>query len=284
METSISWTDFTFNIVWGCVEISEACDYCYAREWAAKMGWDIWGKDKARRTFDEHYWNNPIRWNRRALEKFRRPARVFCSSMADIFESHPTTQQELVKLPSLIARTPNLQWLLLTKHGWDKIHRYPALTALPNAFFGVTMELQSYGYRITDHVRWLSIEPMLGPIDLENVRVGGSRLRNVLNGRFDNGEPGAPIVDWVIVGGESEDDKNPKARGQARPMRLEWVLDLKKQCEKYNVAFHFKQTGHRLAEELDLKNKAGKDPEEWPDSLRVQDFPKWQSEQQPILL
>jgi protein gp37 len=113
-DTGISWTNHTFNIVWGCTKVSQGCKHCYAEPIAAKQGFDVWGLGKDRRTFGEAYWKKPLAWNR-AAEKAGVPARVFCSSMCDVFEDHPTTIAELEKLWPLIRQTPWLQWQLLTK-------------------------------------------------------------------------------------------------------------------------------------------------------------------------
>lgn len=281
-NSAISWTDHTFNIVWGCVEVSPACDHCYAREFSQRLGRAMWGADTPRYILSDHYWNEPGRWNRKALQAFGRPARVFCSSMADVFEVHPQTEGQLARLWPVIEETPNLEWLLLTKR-WDQIRKKLPEPTPKNVRMGVTVESAEYAYRITDRVDWLSMEPLLGPVDLTAVPgrdplTHEETITNVLSGEIF-GQDGARIgtrrpVSWVIVGGESEDDRNPKARGTARKMEMAWALNLMGQCHEYGVAYHFKQTGHRLAEELRLKNKAGKEVEEWPVGLRIQEFPK----------
>jgi len=249
-NSGISWTDHTFNIVWGCNEISPACDDCYAKQQAIRYGWDVWGTDKPRRTFGEKHWNEPLAWNRDALKDLGRPARVFCSSMADVFEVHPTVEQERLKLWPLIDRTPNLEWLLLTKR-WEQLRHNEAELRRPNVMPGVTVENQTYDFRMVfPFVEWISAEPLLGPLDIS---------------RFT-------FIKWVVLGGESKN----RADHEPREMKLEWAIDLIQQCKRAGIAVHFKQTGDVLARKLNLKQKSGKDPSEWPSELRVQEFPQWE--------
>ena len=123
--TTIEWTHrrlpgglvlpgYTFNIVWGCVQVSEGCRDCYARAFAARLGLDLWGVGTPRKTFGPAYWRRPLTWNAEAQRSGHRRS-VFCSSMADTFEDHPTVEQERAKLWPLIEATPWLNWLLLTK-------------------------------------------------------------------------------------------------------------------------------------------------------------------------
>lgn len=254
-NSKISWTDHTFNIAWGCTEVSPACDNCYAREFSKSVGFAIpdpedqdknvsrlW-ETQERRTFGEKHWNEPLKWNKRAafngLTEY-----VFCSSMCDIFEVHPVVQRECDKLASLIPRTESLTWLLLTKR-WNEIKRRKAVWGHPNAMMGVTVENQDFTYRITPEVSWISAEPLFDRINIRPFKKTGLR--------------------WVIVGGESG--------SKAREMPLEAAQDLIEQCRELGIRVHFKQTGDVLARKLGLKDKSGKDPNEWPAELRIQQFP-----------
>ena len=113
-HSAIEWTDHTFNPWWGCTRVSPGCKYCYAEAWAKRFGHNVWGKDNTRRLFGENHWNEPIIWHQKAIEKNER-ARVFCASMADVFEKNPLLNSEREKLWELIELTPMLDWLLLTK-------------------------------------------------------------------------------------------------------------------------------------------------------------------------
>ena len=112
-KTGISWTHHTFNPWWGCTKVSPGCKNCYAETFASRYGFDVWGPGKARRTFSLAHWEEPLKWNRDAeLAGERR--RVFCASMADVFEAEAPAG-ELARLWALIRLTPWLDWLLLTK-------------------------------------------------------------------------------------------------------------------------------------------------------------------------
>lgn len=124
-STKIEWTwhkcekcgtiikGWTFNVVWGCTEVSPECDNCYARTLANRYGFG-WGNDAERRVMSKQYWKNPLKWQKE-VEALGTYGFVFCSSMADVFESHPVVDEERKKLWPLIKATPNLVWLLLTK-------------------------------------------------------------------------------------------------------------------------------------------------------------------------
>jgi protein gp37 len=114
-QTNIEWCHHTFNLVIGCAKVSPACANCYAETFAKnRMGLDVWGADKERKVMSENYWRQPLNWNREA-EKAGERRRVFCSSMADVFEDHPTVNAQRRRLFDLIDQTPNLDWLLLSK-------------------------------------------------------------------------------------------------------------------------------------------------------------------------
>lgn len=279
-NSAISWTHHTFNAIWGCVEVSPACDRCYARELAKVYGYG-WGKDAPRRILSDDYWKQPFRWNRKA-EKAKEKARVFTSSMADIFEVHPVVESQLARLWPIVRQTPWLDWLGLTKRA-EQIDKKLPLDILQSSNFhmGVTVENQTYTNRIKPGVSWLSVEPLMGPVDLINVKIkdpltNGFQQLNALTGEIFNshghlvGHYCGGGVEWVIVGGGSGSDE--------QPMELAWALDLMKQCRQYGVAFHFKQTGNVLARKLGIAKKkgdAGKDSSRWPKELQVQEFPKW---------
>src|SRR5262249_16578930 len=161
----------TFNPWWGCIKVSAACDNCYAELWAKRMGHQLWGRDSSRRFFGETHWREPLVWNQEAQEAGRRE-RVFCASMADVFERRGELNNERLKLWTLIENTPNLDWLLLTKRP-QNIHKivpwgrdWPA-----NVWVGTTVENQAEAekrlpalLKTPAAVRFLSCEPLLGPL------------------------------------------------------------------------------------------------------------------------
>jgi protein gp37 len=228
-DSRIEWTHHTFNPWWGCVKVSAACDHCYAESWAKRVGSDVWGHDAERRFFTDAHWREPLKWNRDAIaEGVRR--RVFCASMADIFENRPDLVEPRSRLLELVDATPNLDWLLLTK----RIHLVKKLLpkgySLPaHVWIGTTVENDEYARKRLRYlldiespsVRFVSCEPLLGHLDLT---------------AYLQRSEGRARIDWVIAGGES-------GHG-ARPMDPAWPESLQKQCSAARVPFHFKQWGH----------------------------------------
>jgi protein gp37 len=228
-DSRIEWTHHTFNPWWGCVKVSAACDHCYAETWAKRLGEDVWGPKSERRFFSDAHWKEPLRWNREAGETGER-RRVFCASMADVFENRKDLIPHRLRLFELIEQTPHLDWLLLTKRIHLVRKQLPKGYELPsNVWLGATVENQDAVDKRLDYllefttpaVRFLSCEPLLGPIDVS---------------RFLHKGALGTRVDWVIAGGESGPG--------ARPMDPLWPESLRKQCTSARVPFHFKQWGH----------------------------------------
>lgn len=264
-ETIIAWTDHTFNIAWGCTKVSPGCAHCYAETGSKRYGHSVWGPKNPRRTFGDKHWNEPLKWNRDA-EKEGRRHRVFCSSMCDIFEKHPTIDQEREKLWPLIRSTPRLDWQLLTKRPERIAQRLPQDWAegYPNVWLGTSVENQKYAdlripvlLQIPAVVRFISYEPALGPIDLtrihanahiDRIKPSEKRLKpinyptevNCLTGEsiteigIGYGPGSVPRLDWVICGGESG--------AGYRHMDPQWARDVRDQCKAAGVAFFFKQS------------------------------------------
>lgn len=227
-DSRIEWTHHTFNPWWGCVRVSAACDHCYADAWAKRLGEDLWGPHSERRFFSDAHWKEPLKWNREAeADGVRR--RVFCASMADVFENREDLIPHRLRLLELIENTPHLDWLLLTKRIHLVKRQLPRGYTFPrNVWLGATVENQAAVKRIkyllefdTPSVRFLSCEPLLSEIDIRDYLERGDR---------------GTRIDWVIAGGESG--------AGARPMDPAWPLALKEQCAKARVPFHFKQWGH----------------------------------------
>lgn len=270
-DSAISWTHHTFSPWWGCVEVSPACDECYARSLANRWGFDIWGKDKPRRFFGDKHWNEPLKWDK-AAKKLGVRHRVFCASMADICEDREDLNPHRERLWKLIEATPNLDWMLLTKRPENYGKMLPSHWIIgekperPNVWLGTTAENQRRAderipqlVAIPAAVYWISAEPLLGPIDFSkhwSYEVESSQT----SGAFVHG------IDWVIVGGESGHN--------ARRMDPAWATDILKQCRENGAAYHFKQKGRLLAAEMGCKDREGKKLEEWPKEFQVQEFPK----------
>ena len=284
-DTKIEWCDHTFNPWVGCTKVSPACDHCYAEGWAKRSGMVEWGADRKRTSISN--WNLPIKWNKEA-ERLGIRYRVFCASLADVFDKEVPLRwrQDLLKL---ILETPNLDWLLLTKrignasrmlqdaceHDGRMMDSNDRYIPLPNVWIGATICNQEEADRdilklldVPAKVRFLSMEPLLGPVDLTRVvypafkqkdendpYVAYDTLRGHMIGPDD---VGLPKLDWVIVGGES-------GHG-ARPMNPDWVRSLRDQCAAAGVPFFMKQLSA-------ANSKTHKDFYTFPVGIQVREFP-----------
>lgn len=211
-QSKIEWTESTWNPVTGCTKISPGCDNCYAERMAKRLkamgqrnyanGFEV--------TLHEHMLGAPLSW--------KKPQMVFVNSMSDLF--HKKVPVEYIKKVFKVMRfADNHRFQVLTKRAARLGKIAPSLPWPENVWMGVTIESANFVNRADclrhtpAHVKFLSLEPLLGPIPELNL-IG---------------------IDWVIVGGES----GPKSR----PMEKEWVLEIKEQCEKVRVPFFFKQWG-----------------------------------------
>lgn len=222
--TQIEWTDRTFNPWTGCTKVSPGCDNCYAEGWSKRSGHVKWGNHPRKRT-TEAYWRAPLAWQRQAgdFESARgRRQRVFCASLADVFDNQ-VPEQWRRDLFALIRRTPDLDWQLLTKRPQNITRFLPDDwgDGYPNVWLGFTAEDQlRFDQRkrfielVKARIWFVSYEPAIGPLRV----------------RADDPRP-----EWVIVGGESGPG--------ARPMREEWVDDIISDCSDLGIASFFKQWG-----------------------------------------
>jgi len=278
-NSKIEWCDHTFSPWWGCTKVSDGCKNCYAEGVAKRFGNDCWGVNGKRRMMSEAYWRQPLKWNREAEAAGVR-RRVFCASMADVFEDRPELIAPRQRLFELIDATPNLDWLLLTKRP-ENIKRlwpfrfYDEQFNWPNIWIGTSIENQEMAdqripelLKVQAKVRFLSCEPLLGPVDLERWMhnsgyenqdevflchgcgaSGTGKYFSVPTGGDDFdcqcSECGRPVedgvvdtignIDWVIVGGESG--------SKARPMHPAWARSIRDQCMAAGTPFLFKQWG-----------------------------------------
>lgn len=261
-NSKIEWTDHTFNPWEGCQKVSPGCDHCYAETRNARYGGGTavnWGAGAPRRRTSAANWRKPLAWNAAHEEFFAqhgRRQRVFCASLADVFDNavDPAWRRDLF---DLIELTPNLDWLLLTKrigNVFEMVARarcHDWLAGRDNVWLGASIVNQAEADRdipkllsVPARVRFLSMEPLLGPVDLrlglttveERKRIAeGQRAQP---GRIDWMASRGDMLDWVIVGGESGPG--------ARPMHPEWARSLRDQCAAARVSFLFKQWGEWL--------------------------------------
>lgn len=211
-RSAIEWTDATWNPVRGCTKISAGCKHCYAERFAERF------RGIPGHPFEQGF---DLRLVPEALElplKWAKPRLVFVNSMADLF--HDAIPDEYItRVFDVVRRAAHHQFQILSKRA-ERMAAYCSGKELPaNAWLGVSVENARYKTRIAHlravpaRIRFLSIEPLIGP-------VGELDLRG---------------ISWVIVGGES----GPRCR----PMRVEWVREIRKQCSLHGVPFFFKQWG-----------------------------------------
>lgn len=258
-NSKIEWTDHTFNPWIGCTKVGPGCDNCYAENMMDhRYGRVRWGAGQPRQRTSDANWRKPLAWHRAAEGGPRQ--RVFCASLADVFDNEVPDAWR-ADLFQLIRATPNLDWLLLTKRignafrmsqqaMWS-IGYHPAMHhPLPdNVWIGATIVNQTEANRdlpklleIPARIRFLSCEPLLGPVDLRYPAFNGADSFGSLEG-----------LDWVIAGGESGPG--------ARLPNPDWFTSLRDQCVAAGVAFFFKQWGEWLPE----LREYGPNGEPWAD-------------------
>lgn len=224
-NSPIEWTDATWNPVAGCSLASAGCTNCYAMRMAARL--EAMGVPKyaglTKKSGGRAKWTGQIRCDESALkvpEKWKKPRKVFVNSMSDLF--HEDVPEEFIaKVWEVMKTTPRHDYQLLTKRPdrMRKILSNPRFEVLPNVWVGTSVESQDVVHRISElretpaAVRFISFEPLIGPIESADLRG----------------------IAWAIVGGES----GP----QARNMQEAWVLQIERLCRIHGTAFFFKQWG-----------------------------------------
>jgi len=282
-NSKIEWTDHTFNPWEGCQKVGPGCDHCYAEARNARFsgGQAInWGPGAPRRRTSEANWRKPLAWNA-AHDKFfaehGRRQRVFCASLADVFDNAVSAQWRF-NLLRLITETPNLDWLLLTKRignaaemleqamraithqreGW-------ADNYLPNVWIGATVVNQAEADRdipkllaAPARVRFLSMEPLLGPVTIRQYLMAGKHPGRCAACGKGHGFTRCPNYGGVAQKREGPDGCDGFVREDfaldwiivggesgpgARPMHPDWAAGLRDQCAAAGVPFLFKQWG-----------------------------------------
>lgn len=224
-ETSIEWTDVTWNPVAGCTIATAGCTNCYAMRMAARL--EAMGVEKyaglTRKSGNRYIWTGKVRQDEGSLNapfSWRKPSMVFVNSMSDLF--HEAVDREFIaRVWAVMGATPRHTYQVLTKRPdrMREILSSPDFEVLPNVWLGTSVEDGNVLDRIDAlratpaSVRFISFEPLIGS-------VAGADLRD---------------VDWAIVGGES----GPRSR----PMPEPWVDEIERLCRRYGAAFFFKQWG-----------------------------------------
>lgn len=260
-NTKIQWADHTFNPWRGCEKVSPGCQFCYA-ESQAKLNPKVlgeWGKGARRAPAAESYWREPLRWNAKAKAAGIR-RRVFCLSLGDVFDAAIPFDWR-ARLFEIIEACDSLDWLLLTKRP-ENIRPMIAQIATPmceawdcediapaHVWLGTSAENQAWWnlrieplLEVPAALHFVSIEPMLGPIELIGTRCS--------------------CPDWIIVGGESGPN--------ARPFALEWGLDVYHQCDALDIPLFMKQLGrHPYAENVNLWDETANFSADPPESCEA---------------
>lgn len=309
--TGIGWTDITKNYWHGCSKVDTECRLCYAETQTKRYGRDIWGATKDRWFMSDANNAKPYRWEKLATEHDTF-LRIFCGSMFDWAEIHKDPEiadrmhhvRHDVLYPTIEA-TPHLIWQLLTKRP-ENIAKVVPERWLDDGFPANVQIGTSVGYQGSAEKRipelltipglqgsqtFLSVEPMVDWVDLGRFLflTGGStagpfydwqgKRRGSFGGVGGQALTSIPSGDigWVLIGGESgpldEKQELPVSR-RARRMDPEWVKYLMAELSEAGVPTFFKQTGTVLAKEMELKHPKGENPAEWPDWMRVQEFPE----------
>lgn len=240
-DGGIGWTDHTWNVVRGCSKNSKGCLNCYAEKMAARFcrpgqpyeGLILDGRWSGEARFIPERLQDPLRW--------MRPRKVFVNSMSDLF--HESLEfEDIAKVFEVMAKARQHSFQILTKRParmrlfFDWLGQGGIGWPLPNVLLGVSVEDQAAAEeripilaQIPALIRWASIEPLIGPVDLGR-RVGLTTL--------------ARLLDWVVVGGESKTG--------ARPMHPEWVRALRNTCLEEGVPFFLKSWGEWGARSFDI--------------------------------
>ncbi len=315
-KTGIQWTatenadgtttaGATWNPIVGCDHVSAGCDHCYAATTHNRryLAWKRGTWSNAPVQYHKPFWTGPghVQLMPERLElplHWRKPRRVFVNSMSDLF--HEDVPLDFIRQVWMTMwRTPQHTYQILSKRPermrWALDQMYGPLGGgkvsgkppLPNVWLGVSVENQDAAderipllLETPAAVRFLSCEPLLGPVDLTTIPYRGDTdyYLDALKGRYrtsraDTG--GTPFcfglapmqrLSWVIIGGESG--------AQARPMEHEWAWSIVQACAYTGVRSFVKQMGTVWAKAHHSKDAHGGIPEEWPIGLRVREWPE----------
>jgi protein gp37 len=256
-NTNIEWAHHTFNPWIGCTKVGPGCDHCYAESYAKRTGQpELWqGKRRMTKT-----WGEPLKWSEEAGRLGIR-YRVFCASLADVFDNE-VPQEWRDALWELIERTPHLDWLLLTKRVGNVNSMIPdrwKVLVPPNVWIGATMVNQEEFDRdmhklaaIKAYIRFISFEPLLGEVDI-----------------FTQTEL-LHHVDWGIIGGESGAGARSFVLGHGKRLVRDFNVAGIKPFVKQVGSRPVNREGVRCP---NVKHYKGNDMSEWPEELRVREFP-----------
>lgn len=282
-DTKIEWADHTMNFWIGCTAVSPGCANCYAEAQDARYHWTPqgWGAGKPRRRTSAATWANLKNWDRQNVAAGKRE-RVFVNSLSDIFDEDPAVPHAWrAEAFNLMAQCRTFDYLLVTKRVGDLCARWCHWLTGYGVRFALlaSVENQEWAEKriprlLAIPATWhgISMEPMLGPVDLAPAMIGHWTNPDG-TGSWFSPVPGKVYrnkLDWVIVGGES--NQRPM---DARLFRQEWGQKIAEQCAAAGVSFFFKQQGSKYQNEFGtiLNTNKGQHKEEWAPWM-VQQYPR----------
>ena len=250
--SQIQWTDATWNIARGCTKVDADCKFCYM--YRDSLNHTRYNPKQVTRT--KTVFDMPL--------KLKEPSKIFTCSLTDFY--HPDCDGFREEAFEIIRKCPQHTFQILTKRPERIVEMTPSdILNADNVFIGTSIGSQDSIHRIADLIapicqgpRFLSLEPLHGPIDLG------------LNQFVDMGHKVGNLIDWVIIGGESGND-NGKYR--YRPCQIEWMESLVDQCDRFSIAVFVKQMGTRLSKQLNMSDRHGSNIDEFPEKLRRREFP-----------
>lgn len=253
-KSKIQWTDATWNIARGCTKVDADCKFCYMyREPFAGTRFDPYKVIKTKSVF-----NLPL--------KLKEPSKIFTSSLTDFF--HEGCDSFRNEAWEIIRKSPQHTFQILTKRPERIIEHLPEFweEIRKRSWLGTSIGSQDSIQRLYDlitpiqpGIKFLSLEPMYGPIVLP------------LEEFVDQGHKVKDLIDWVIIGGESGNDTG---KYRYRPCELKWIEDVVKQCTEAGIPVFVKQLGTHLSKQMGLYDRHGGNIEEFPDNLKVRQFPR----------
>lgn len=264
-NSQIQWTEHTWNPWHGCTKVSPGCKFCYMYRDKERYGQDPTTVLRSKTKF-----RDPLKW--------KDPARVFTCSWSDWFIEEADEWRD--DAWRIIKDTPHLTYQILTKRPENIADRLPVDwgEGYKNVWLGVSVENQDVAdtripqlLKTPAQVRFLSVEPLLDAVSFRWAKWDGNYEPGWRDRAHNpNHLDGLRKLDWIIVGGESG---NESGRYRYRPSHLEWYAEVVRQCGEAGVPVFVKQLGTYLAKELDLRDHHGGDINEWPEYLRVREFP-----------
>lgn len=274
--TKIQWSEVVWNPVTGCSKVSQGCKNCYAER--------LWKKVYGFRPFTDvqlhtERLNDPYHW--------KRPRRVFVNSMSDLFHDKLSDEQILQVFAVMVANPRHVFQVLTKRPQRMRDFLWRVVPLPPNVWLGVSVEDQATAderipllLETQAAVRWISAEPLLGPIDFDSTHESDPCASNFLTGiegqRVYDGKKCA--LDWVVVGGESG------FKSKIRPTRLSWIASIVLQCQRAAVPVFVKQLGGLPVDDISTPvygctpkpqrfDSHRGDPQSWPEELRVREYP-----------